>query len=118
MGIIYLSPSPNSRGGSFLEFASFNGLIRDHPSPARPHAAQPYLQQTQRPHGPWQANRAPHGHDPGKVLKAILAMFPTNSYTTQFEVRGKNWVGNSLGANGEGLEAQIKWCGALTDWSF
>jgi hypothetical protein len=61
---------------------SFNGLIRDHPSPARPHAAQPYLQQTQCPHGLWQANRAPHGHDPRKVLKAILAMFPTNSYTT------------------------------------
>jgi hypothetical protein len=52
------------------------------------------------------------------VLKAILAMFSYEFLYDTFEVRGKNRVGNSLGAKGEGLEAQIKGCDALTDWSF
>jgi hypothetical protein len=67
--------------------------------------------------------------DRGKLTALLMAMTPEGAegdscdvsyeflYDT-FEVRGKNWVGNSLGANGEGLEAQIKGCGALTDWSF
>lgn len=35
-----------------------------------------------------------------------------------FEVRGKNFPDAKLGANGEGLKAQISGCGALTDWEF
>lgn len=35
-----------------------------------------------------------------------------------FEVRGKDWPDSKLGANGEGLKAQLKGCGALTDWGF
>ncbi|KAL8770318.1 MAG: hypothetical protein Q9209_003954 [Squamulea sp. 1 TL-2023] len=35
-----------------------------------------------------------------------------------FEIRGKNWPDGKLGANGEGLEAELKGCGALTKWKF
>lgn len=35
-----------------------------------------------------------------------------------FEIRGKNWPDAKLGANGEGLEKELKGCGALTEWKF
>lgn len=35
-----------------------------------------------------------------------------------FEIRGKNWPDAKLGKNGEGLENELKGCGALTEWGF
>jgi hypothetical protein len=36
----------------------------------------------------------------------------------QFEIRGKNWPDAELGANGEGLRAQISGCDGLLKWNF
>ncbi|OIW29092.1 hypothetical protein CONLIGDRAFT_670791 [Coniochaeta ligniaria NRRL 30616] len=62
--------------------------------------------------------------DRGK-LAAMIDAWQTNTCDVsyeflfdKFEVRGKAWADNELGANGEGLEAKIRGCGALTGWKF
>jgi hypothetical protein len=59
------------------------------------------------------------------TLKSILESWQDNSCDVsykflfdQFEIRGKVWEGNELGANGEGLLKQLRGCGDLTEWHF
>jgi hypothetical protein len=39
-------------------------------------------------------------------------------FLDSFEIRGKNFPDAKLGADGEGLEAELSGCGALTKWKF
>lgn len=59
------------------------------------------------------------------TLANILASWETDSCDVsykflfdEFEVRGKDWDDNQLGANGEGLMDAIQNCGAITNWNF
>ena len=67
--------------------------------------------------------------DRGKLIALLMAMTPEGAEGDSCDVflripirhirsprQELGW--QFLGRQWEGLEAQIKWCGALTDWSF